>query len=137
MRKPRHSTGRKSGMKDEKFLHNGLIGGGIAAICCFTLFLVVIVAGAGLSAIVGSLDYALFPLLFTSLGVVAHALWIRAGRPGRCPRNLIIVVVIALSALLFWLEFRYALRLSASAAIAVVLYDYRLRRIANSDPESA
>jgi len=119
---------RKIDMKNEKLLRGGLIGSGIAAICCFTPFLVVIAAGVGLSAIVGWLDYALFPLLFASLGLVAHALWIRAGRPGRCPKNLIMFLVVALSALLFLLEFRYAVRLSAAAAIAVAIYDYRLTK---------
>jgi mercuric ion transport protein len=137
MRQPGCNTKRKTNMKDEKLLRGGLIGSLFAAICCFTPFLVVIVAGVGLSAIVGWLDYALFPLLFASLGVVAHALWIRAGRPGPCPRNLIIALVIALSALLFWLEFRYAVRLSAAAAIAVALYDYWLGRIAKSDRAAA
>ena len=54
-------------------LRRGLLGSAFAAICCFTPLLVVILAGAGLSAIVGWLDYALFPMLFASLGVVAHA----------------------------------------------------------------
>ena len=115
-------------MSEDKLLRRGLIGSVIAAICCFTPFLVVIVAGVGLSAVVGWLDYALFPLLFASLGVVAHALWLQAGRHGRCPKNLIIAVVIALSVLLIWLEFRYALRLSVAAALAVVLYAAWLRR---------
>ena len=119
-------------MNEKTLLRRGLIGSIIAAICCFTPFLVVIVAGVGLSAIVGWLDYALFPLLFASMGVVAHALWLREGRPGRCPKNLIVAVVIALSALLIWLEFRYALRVSVAAALAVALYALWLRRAAAS-----
>ena len=67
-------------------LRRGLIGSVFAAICCFTPFLVLIVAGVGLSAIVGWLDYALFPLLFFSLAVVAQALWLRAGRSGPNPK---------------------------------------------------
>ncbi len=124
-------------MTDNKMLKRGLIGSLIAAICCFTPFLVLIVAGVGLSAIVGWLDYALFPLLFASMGVVAQSLWIRAGRPGRSPRTLLITIAIALSALLFWLEFRYALRLSVAAAIAVAIYGYWLDRSANSDAPTA
>ena len=115
-------------MKDKTLLRRGLIGSVIAAICCFTPLLVVVFAGVGLSALVGWLDYALFPLLFASLGVVAHALWLQAGKRGPCPRNLIIVAVAALSALLFWLEFRYALRISIAAALAVVGYALWLRR---------
>lgn len=115
-------------MDDRKLLRRGLTGSVVAAICCFTPLLVVVFAGAGLSALVGWLDYALFPLLFASLGVVAHALWLQAGKPGPCPRNLIIVAVVALSALLFWLEFRFALRLSVAAALAVAGYGLWLRR---------
>lgn len=115
-------------MNDKTLLRRGLIGSVIAAICCFTPLLVVVFAGAGLSALVGWLDYALFPMLFASLGVVAHALWLQAGKLGPCPRNLIIFAVVALSALLFWLEFRFALRLSVAAALAVAGYGLWLRR---------
>ena len=119
-------------MNDKTLLRRGLIGSVIAAICCFTPLLVVVVAGAGLSALVGWLDYALFPLLFASLGVVAHALWLQAGKPGPCPRNLIIAAVVVLSALLFWLEFRFALRISVAAALAVAGYGLWLRRLSGS-----
>lgn len=120
-------------MNDRTLLRRGLIGSVIAAICCFTPLLVVMFAGVGLSALVGWLDYALFPLLFASLGVVAHALWLQAGKPGPCPRNLIIAAVAALSALLFWLEFRYALRISIAAALAVAGYALWLRRAGKAD----
>lgn len=121
-------------MNDKTLLRRGLIGSVIAAICCFTPLLVVLVAGAGLSALVGWLDYALFPMLFASLGVVAHALWLQAGKPGRCPKNAIIVAVALLSGLLFWLEFRFALRISVAAALAVVLYAAWLRRAGAAVP---
>lgn len=120
-------------MDDRKLLRGGLAGSVIAALCCFTPLLVAVLAGAGLSALVGWLDYALFPLLFASLGVVAHALWLQAGKPGPCPRNLIIVGVVALSALLFWLEFRFALRLSVAVALAVAGYGLWLRRASGDD----
>lgn len=121
-------------MNEKKQFRRGLVGSVIAAICCFTPLLVIVVTGVGLSAMVGWLDYALFPMLFASLGVMAHALWLQAGSPGRCPRNPIIVGVIALSALLFWLEFRFALRLSVGAVLAVLLYAVWLRRMAAGGP---
>jgi len=121
-------------MNDKTLLRRGLIGSVIAAICCFTPLLVVLVAGVGLSALVGWLDYALFPLLFASLGVVAHALWLQAGRPARCPKNVIVIAVTVLSGLLFWLEFRFALRISVAAALAVVLYAAWLRRAGPATP---
>ncbi|MSU90345.1 mercury resistance system transport protein MerF [Rhodobacteraceae bacterium 2CG4] len=109
-------------------LRRGLVGSVIAAICCFTPLLVVIVAGVGLSAFVGWLDYALFPMLFASLGVIAYALWLRAGQPGRSPKALVIGLAVAFSGLLFWLEFRFALRISVVAALAVAGYALWLGR---------
>ncbi len=113
--------------KDKKLLRTGSIGAGLAAICCFTPALVVLVGFAGLSAIVGWLDYGLFPILFASMGLVAYALYLRSERKGPSPTAVIVVVVVALSALLFWLEFRYALRISIAATVAVAAYAYYLR----------
>jgi len=81
-----------------------------------------------LSAIVGWLDYGLFPMMFASMGVVAYALYLRSGCKGPSPMIPVIIAVVALSALLFWLEFRFALRISIAAAIAVAAYAYYLRR---------
>lgn len=113
-------------MNDKKLLRTGFIGSAIAAICCFTPALVVLVGFVGLSAVVGWLDYGLFPILFASLGLVAYALYLRSGRKGPSPTALILAAVIALSALLFWLEFQYALRISIAAALTVAAYAYYL-----------
>jgi hypothetical protein len=112
---------------DKKLLRTGSIGAALAAICCFTPALVVLLGFAGLSAIVGWLDYGLFPILFASMGLVAYALYLRSGRKGPPPMVPIVAAVVALSALLFWLEFRYALRVSVAAAFAVAVYAYYLR----------
>ncbi len=114
-------------MNDKKLLRTGFIGAAIAAICCFTPALVVLVGFVGLSAVVGWLDYGLFPILFASMGLVAYALYLRSGRKGPSPTALILAAVIALSALLFWLEFQYALRISIAAALTVAAYAYYLR----------
>jgi len=121
-------------MNEKTLLRRGLIGSVFAAICCFTPLLVVVVAGVGLSAIVGWLDYALFPLLFASMGVVAHALWLQADKQERCPRNVIMALVVALSAGLIWLEFRFALRISVAAALSVAAYAIWLKRTGHQDP---
>jgi mercuric ion transport protein len=123
-------------MNDDKMLKRGLIGSVFAAICCFTPFLVFIVAGVGLSAYIGWLDYALFPLLFASLAVVAHALWLRAGKPDNSPKALATTVAIGLSAMLFWLEFRFALRISIAAMLAVALYALWLGRASSGTVKS-
>jgi len=112
---------------DSKLLRTGSIGAALAAICCFTPALVILLGFAGMSAIVGWLDYALFPMLFASMGLVAYALHVRSGLQGPSPTVTIVVAVVALTALLFWLEFMYAPRLSIAAAIAVAAYAYYLR----------
>lgn len=114
-------------MNDKKLLRTGSIGAVIAAICCFTPALVVLVGFAGLSAVVGWLDYGLFPILFASMGLIAYALYLRSGRMGPSPTPVIVVAVVALSALLFWLEFRYALRISIAATLILAAYAYYLR----------
>lgn len=117
-------------MDDKKKLRTGLIGTVIAAICCFTPLLVVLFGFAGLSAWLGWLDYALFPALFASMALVAQALYLRAGKIGPSPKGVITAAVIVLSAFLFWLEFRFALRISIAAAAAVAAYAYYLRSAA-------
>ena len=114
-------------MNDRKLLRTGSLGAAIAAICCFTPALAVLLGFAGLAAFVGWLDYGLFPILFASMGVVAYAFYLRFGRKGPSPTAAIVVAVVALSAILFMLEFRYALRISIAAAIAVAAYAYYLR----------
>lgn len=120
----------------DRLFRRGLVGTIVAAVCCFTPVLVVLVAGVGLSAIIGGLDYVLFPMLFASLGVVAYALYLRTGCPGASPRVGIIAAVILLSALLFWLEFRYALRISLAAAALVATYGFYLNWRAGAPPSS-
>jgi hypothetical protein len=69
----------------------------------------------------------LFPILFASMGLVAHALYLRSGAKGPAPTVAIVAVVAVFSAALIWLEFSYALRTSIAAAIAVAAYAYYLR----------
>ena len=111
-------------------MRTGPIGSAVAAVCCFTPLLVLIVAGVGLSAITGWLDYRLFPALFVSLGLTAFALHLRAGRPGASPKAVILIAVIAFSALIISLEFRYALRISLAAAVLVACYGFYLQHLA-------
>ena len=113
--------------KSDKMLKGGIIGSSIAAVCCFTPLLVIAFTGAGLAGLIGGLDYVLFPLLFGSLGIVALALYQRAGRPGPSPKAIIGVLVVVFSGLLIWLEFRYALRISVAALVLVLGYWFYLR----------
>lgn len=119
-------------MNDKKLLRNGIAGTVIAALCCFTPVLVIVLGFAGLSAIIGGLDYGLFPLLFASLGVIGYALYQRSGGKGSSPKIVIIVLVVTLSALLFWLEFKFALRITIAAAAVVGIYGLYLHRSTNT-----
>ncbi len=62
-------------MKDRKLLRVGIGGAVIAAICCFTPALVVLLGVLGASAVVGYLDYVLFPVLVVFLGIAAYAFY--------------------------------------------------------------
>ncbi len=66
-------------MNDKNLLRTGIAGSVIVGICCVTPILVVAVSALGLAAIVGWLDFVLFPLLAFFLGLTAYAL-VRRGR---------------------------------------------------------
>ena len=55
----------------------GLIGTAVAAVCCFTPALVILLAALGLSAWLAWLDYILFPALIGFAGLTGTALVMR------------------------------------------------------------
>ena len=61
-------------VRARKLLSVGAVGTLIAAVCCFTPALVVILGALGLSAAVGWLDYVLLPALAAFSGVTVVAL---------------------------------------------------------------
>lgn len=67
---------------NDKLLKMGIIGTVIAALCCFTPVLVVLFGIVGLSAVVGYLDYVLFPTLAIFVLITIYAV-IRRARPTR------------------------------------------------------
>ncbi len=62
---------------DGKLLKLGIVSTVIMALCCFTPVLVVLFGVVGLAALVGYLDYVLFPALFFFAALTAYALWRR------------------------------------------------------------
>ena len=64
-------------MNDKKIVATGIIGTIIAALCCFTPVLVILLGAVGLSAIVGYLDYVLLPALAFFVCLTIYALWRR------------------------------------------------------------
>ena len=61
-------------MSDRKLLGVGLAGSSLAAVCCFTPALVLLLGAVGLSAWLAWLDYVLLPALVLFLGITAYAL---------------------------------------------------------------
>jgi mercuric ion transport protein len=60
-------------MEPRKLLRIGVVGTLIAAVCCFTPALVVVLGAVGLAAAVGWLDYVLLPALATFAGISIYA----------------------------------------------------------------
>ncbi|MBQ0757962.1 MAG: mercury resistance system transport protein MerF [Amphritea sp.] len=58
----------------KSLLKTGLIGTVIAAICCFTPILVILLSAIGLASFVGYLDYVLLPLLGIFICITLYAL---------------------------------------------------------------
>lgn len=73
-------------MTDKGILTTGVIGTVIAALCCFTPVLVILFGVVGLSAVVGYLDYVLFPALAFFVLLTIYALWRRLARRQYRPR---------------------------------------------------
>ncbi len=68
-------------MTDRKLFRVGAAGTVIAAVCCFTPALVVLLGAIGLAAWLAWLDYVLFPALFGFAGLTLFALARRARSP--------------------------------------------------------
>ncbi|MGI9408865.1 MAG: mercury resistance system transport protein MerF [Hyphomicrobiaceae bacterium] len=68
-------------MSADRLLAIGVIGTIVAAICCFTPVLVVLLGAVGLSAWVAGLDVILLPTLAIFIAVTVLALWKRQKSP--------------------------------------------------------
>ena len=53
-------------------LKTGIIGSLVAALCCFTPILAMLLGVLGLGWLTGYLDYVLFPVLFIFLGLTVY-----------------------------------------------------------------
>ncbi len=73
MRAPIAVTAYDWGMRD-RLLRIGVVGTVVAALCCFTPVLVVLLAVVGLSALVGWLDYVLLPVMAVFAALTIYAL---------------------------------------------------------------
>ncbi len=64
-------------MKNATLFRTGIIGAVVAALCCFTPILVVLLGAVGLSALTGYLDVVLVPALVFFVGLTAYAVYRR------------------------------------------------------------
>jgi mercuric ion transport protein len=60
-------------MSEPKLLATGIVGMVVAALCCFTPVLVVLLGAVGLSAAVGYLDYVLVPAMLVFIALTIYA----------------------------------------------------------------
>ncbi|HKA40817.1 MAG TPA: mercury resistance system transport protein MerF [Burkholderiales bacterium] len=61
-------------MDRKRLLGTGIAGAIVAAICCFTPALVLLLGAVGLGALIEYLDYVLFPAFAFFIGLVVYAL---------------------------------------------------------------
>lgn len=61
--------------ESKTLLRVGLVGTVLAALCCFTPILVVLLAAAGVSALTGYLDYVLLPALALFVALTIFTVW--------------------------------------------------------------
>jgi len=67
-------------MDDKSLLKVSIIGTVVAALCCFTPVLVVLLGFIGLSAVLGYLDIVLLPALAFFIALTIYAVWRRRRR---------------------------------------------------------
>jgi mercuric ion transport protein len=67
-------------MSDRKLLGVGLGGSAVAAVCCLTPALALLLGAVGLSAWLAWLDYILLPALVLFLGITGYAVLRRGHR---------------------------------------------------------
>lgn len=61
------------GTKNTTLLKTGIIGTALAALCCFTPALTLLLGIVGLSAVLGWIDYVLMPALAFFIGLTIYA----------------------------------------------------------------
>jgi len=68
-------------LKDTTLIKTGVLGAAVAALCCFTPVLVVLLGAVGLSVLTGYLDIVLIPALVFFVGLTAYAVYRRNRTP--------------------------------------------------------
>lgn len=63
-------------LNDRKLLTTGLVGSTVAAICCFTPALVLLLGALGVSAWLGWIDFVLLPALAIFVSMSGYGLYL-------------------------------------------------------------
>ncbi len=71
-------------MNDRTLITAGTVGGILAAICCATPLLAVVLGAAGLTAWLSKADYVVIPALLICLGLVGFGLYRRRRAAEAC-----------------------------------------------------
>ena len=71
-------------MKNQTLINTGVAGAAIAAICCVTPILIIVLATIGLSTLATKADYILIPVLVGSLLLLAVGLYRRRAAQACC-----------------------------------------------------
>lgn len=66
--------------KDPRLARTGVIGAAVVALCCAVPVLVLLFGTVALSALLGWIDYVLWPALAVLVALLAYALWRRRNR---------------------------------------------------------
>ncbi len=69
-------------MRDRTLIATGAIGAALAAICCATPLLVVVLGAVGLTGWLAKADYVVIPALILCLGLIGFGLYRRRLRQG-------------------------------------------------------
>lgn len=70
-------------MDDRALIRAGIVGATIAAVCCATPVLAVLLPVLGLGAWLGGADWVLFPLLIASVGLIVWGFYRCRGSAAR------------------------------------------------------
>ena len=71
-------------MDNRTLLKTGIAGSVVAALCCATPILAILLGALGLSALAGWLDYVLMPALVVFAGITLYALRRRQAQAACC-----------------------------------------------------
>ena len=72
-------------MTSKRLLATGLVGTVVAALCCGTPLLAVMLAALGLSAWLAYADYVVLPAMIVFMAITGFALWRRRHRKRQSP----------------------------------------------------